>query len=314
PAAAASTRKRPTRTPGLTASNAGYLIAEGIRKKFSGADGWKTHVPLQYLTDKYCSFANHASTKELNDLFTVDNSAGALVSMPKELAFEPELSLTFDEWFQAWGRLLELIETYVPEEHAMWVTHFESILHRPNRAHNWALCLEYDSQIRRRVCTSSIDPSIFHLDVWNELEAEHIGKRAIATVRRELQGKSVGGRSDSDHGTRFQPYENSKQSFSNSNHSFRASGKLRCFVCGDDDPTHRSRSCKADRLVNGKELILVVGKPGAPRRDRSGQAYCFSFNGFAGCTRGNNCTSGKHWCSLCGTKNSIHSAQNCTTL
>ncbi|KAJ7501372.1 hypothetical protein B0H11DRAFT_2373528 [Mycena galericulata] len=42
-----STRKRPTRTLGLTASSSGALIPEAIRKKISGPDGWKTHVPFQ---------------------------------------------------------------------------------------------------------------------------------------------------------------------------------------------------------------------------------------------------------------------------
>ncbi|KAJ7769488.1 hypothetical protein B0H16DRAFT_1227418, partial [Mycena metata] len=176
---ATASRKRPSRVPGLTASNAGYLIPEAVRKRFSGPNGWTSHLPLHLLTDKFCSFNNQASAKELNDLFTMDGSSGTIMSVAKELPFEPELSLTFDEWFQAQGRFLELIETYVPEEHELWVVHFNRILHRPNRAKHWPLCLEYDSEIRRRSLTTGIDPSAFHLDVWNELESAHIGNRAI---------------------------------------------------------------------------------------------------------------------------------------
>lgn len=312
-----SSRKRPLRTPGLTASSAGYLIPEAIRKKFSGADGWKTHVPLQFLTDKFCSFTNHASSKELNDFFAVDASAGNVVSQEKDLALEPELHLSFDEWFQAWGRLLELIKTYVEEEHDMWLIHFERILHRPNRAQHWALCLEYDSQIRRRALVTSIDPAEFHSDVWNDLEAEHIAKRAIATMRREFQSSHFAGRGSAqataNSERHFHPY-NPKNPNSGASNSFRNSTKLRCFFCGEDDPNHKSRLCKADRLTNGKALILALQKPGVARKDRNGEAYCYTFNGYSGCARGSDCTNGKHWCSLCGAKNGLHSAQNCLSL
>ncbi|KAJ6526687.1 hypothetical protein B0H19DRAFT_1275541 [Mycena capillaripes] len=54
PRAHSASRKRPTVVRGLAASNTGHLIPEAIRKKFTGADGWKSHVPLQHLTDKYC--------------------------------------------------------------------------------------------------------------------------------------------------------------------------------------------------------------------------------------------------------------------
>ncbi|KAF7350046.1 hypothetical protein MVEN_01306300 [Mycena venus] len=245
----------------------------------------------------------------------VDGSSNSIVSIVKELPIDEELSLSFDKWFQAWGRLLELILAHLPEEHPLWITHFESILHRPNRSQNWAPCLEYDSQIRRRALTSDIDPAIFHLDIWNDLESVHIAKRTIAAVRRELNSNSTGraGHStdaDCDHsasGNRFQPYDNAKQS---SNTSFRPSGKFRCFVCGSDDSTHKSRSCNADQTVSGKPVIISAQKPNGPRRDRNGNAYCFSFNGHSGCTRGADCHQGKHWCSLCGAKNGLHSAQN----
>ncbi|KAJ7157722.1 hypothetical protein C8R43DRAFT_830636, partial [Mycena crocata] len=168
----------PTRIPGLTASNAGYLTPDAVRKKF--IDGWKMHVPLHLLTDTFCAFSTTASTKELNDFFTMDGSSGTIVTVAKELAYEPELHLSFDEWFQAWGRLLELILEYFPEELEAWELHYKSILNRPNRSKNWPLCLEYNSQIRRRTLHTQIDPAMFHLDIWNELESQHMGKRALA--------------------------------------------------------------------------------------------------------------------------------------
>ncbi|KAF7349137.1 Reverse transcriptase domain-containing protein [Mycena venus] len=280
PATASNSRKRPPRTPGLAASNAGYLIPEAIRKKFE--QGWKSIVPLHFLTDKFCAHSNLAAAKELNDIFLVDSSSGSM----------------------AWGRLLELIETYLPEEHEMWPTHFNSILHRPHRAQNWSLCLEYDSEVRRRALNSSIDPAVFHSDIWGHLESAHIAKRAYDLVRREAQNTGRPGRSNTDSdrsqgtgGGRYQPYD-SKCGNSDSNHSFRTNGKLRCFTCGTTEDYHKSRNCSADRLVNGKPTILVFAGPGVPRRDRDGIAYCYAFNGFAGCSRGPDCDRGKHWCSL----------------
>ncbi|KAJ6502854.1 hypothetical protein C8R47DRAFT_217404 [Mycena vitilis] len=309
-------RKRPARVPGLTTSSSAFLVPEAIRKKF--ADGWKTHVPLQFLTDKYCSFANKSSAKELNDLFTMDGSAGTIVSVAKELPVDGELHLSFDEWFQAYGRLLELTQTHAKDEHPMWVAHFNQIMYRPNRADNWALCLEYDSQIRRRAVDIGIDPSVFHDKLWADLQAEHIGKRAFAVARSEFQRQGKNSGSDRDQGPsngRFQPYDAAPRNNSDSTHSFRPlNGKSRCFVCGASDGSHPSRHCSADRLISGQPTILVAQPNGGPRRDRNSTPYCFSFNGNRGCAGGTNCTKGRHWCSICGSRSGIHTAQNCVSI
>lgn len=182
-----ASRKRPARVLGQTTSNTGSLVHEAIRRKFSGADGWTSHVPLNYLTDDYCSFHNHhTKTKQLDDTLIFDSSG--VVAKEKELAFEPELRLDFDEWTQAWGRLLELIETYVPAEYNLWLVHYERIAKAPNRSRRWELWLAYDSGIRRRALSSSIDPSVHDLDLWNELEAdfngEIAGRRALEVLRQ----------------------------------------------------------------------------------------------------------------------------------
>ncbi|KAJ7915001.1 hypothetical protein B0H13DRAFT_1711755 [Mycena leptocephala] len=302
---ASSGHKRPARRLGLVASNASYLVPEAIRKKF--ASGWNSHVPLQYLTDKFCGLNNGTTAKALNDLFTMDGSSGTVVSVAKELPFEGELTLTFDEWFQAWQRLLQLIQEFVPEEYQLWLFHYESILQRPMRAQQWPLCLAYDSRIRRLATVSPIDPSEFHLAIWNELETGYITNTAIQTLRADLGSQS--------------------QSHSNG-HSFRANGppasnpnhlpimspNARCFVCGNSDPRHSSRRCHSTVLVNGKDAILIVRKDGEPRRDSEGNSLCFAFNGRTGCTRGANCEQGKHWCSLCGQRNGAHTAQTCPKL
>jgi hypothetical protein len=320
---------------GLVASNASYLVPEAIRKKF--ASGWNSHVPLQYLTDKFCGLNNGTTAKALNDLFTMDGSSGTVVSVAKELPFEGELTLTFDEWFQAWQRLLQLIQEFVPEEYQLWLFHYESILQRPMRAQQWPLCLAYDSRIRRLATVSPIDPSEFHLAIWNELETGYITNTAIQTLRADLGVTPNSGKPYRNHQAdhRFHPYQSEgrgvwqSQSQSHSNgHSFRANGppasnpnhlpimspNARCFVCGNSDPRHSSRRCHSTVLVNGKDAILIVRKDGEPRRDSEGNSLCFAFNGRTGCTRGANCEQGKHWCSLCGQRNGAHTAQTCPKL
>ncbi|KAJ7724787.1 hypothetical protein B0H16DRAFT_1245203, partial [Mycena metata] len=302
--ASSTGRKRPARTPGLKASSAGFLVPDAIRKKFSGPRGWDSHVPLNFLTDKFCAFANTAAAKELNDIFLVDSTSGAVVSTARELSVDSELALSFDEWFQAWGRLLELIQTYVPEEHELWVVHFNSILHRPNRAQRWPLCLEYDSTVRRRALNTSLDPAVFQDEIWDELEPTHIAKRAVVILRNEHKKAS-------SNSGRYQPYKGAKQFTREGNDSFRPKQKFRCFVCASNEDFHKSRNCTADRLTNGKPTLLSP----KTRQDKNGNSYCFSFNGFSGCPGGGpDCQKGHHWCSICGDKSGRHSAQDCTSV
>lgn len=326
-------RKRPARELGLVASNASYIVPEAIRKKFVA--GWDSHVPLQYLTDKFCGINNGTATKALNDLWTMDGTSGSVVSVAKELPVDGELNLTLDEWFQAWKRLLSLIQDHIPAEYDLWLTHYESILHRPTRAQQWSLCLAYDSRIRRLATVSSIDPSQFHLVIWNGLETAFITNTAIQTLRSDLGLLPTQHRQNRTANTdaqaqRFHPHQTDNRSRSgfpsqSSNNSFRPpvptgpnpnrlaimGPNSRCFVCGNSDPGHSSRRCHSRVLVNGSDAIIIVRKAGEPRKDSDGNAFCFAFNGRAGCTRGANCEQGHHWCSLCGHRDGSHTAQSC---
>ncbi|KAJ7754014.1 hypothetical protein B0H16DRAFT_1833089, partial [Mycena metata] len=303
--------KRPAREIGLVASNASFLIPEAIRKKF--LSGWDSHVPLHFLTDKFCGLSNSVAAKALNDLFTMDGSSGTVVSVAKELPVEPELALTFDEWFQAWQRLLQLIEEYVANEFHLWLVHYESILHRPSRALQWSLCLAYDSRIRRLSLVTAIDPSQFHLAIWNELETQFITNTAVQTLRADLGLTASRGRSQftNNAGSSSHSFRTSAPTAPNPNRLAIMPPNSRCFVCGDSDPNHSSRRCHSRVLINGNEAILLVRKQGEPRKDAEGNSLCFAFNGRAGCTRGANCEQGKHWCSLCGLRDGTHTAQGC---
>ncbi|KAJ7064505.1 hypothetical protein C8F01DRAFT_1353864 [Mycena amicta] len=187
-ASTASTRKRPARIPGLTVSSARLLAPDAIRKRFSASGGWQTHVPLHVLTDKACLLAMQDSSGKLfNDMFVVDSSTGSTVAMSRDLPAGPELSLTYDEWDQAWRCLLDLIGEFLPDELDIWKTHHDNIAKRPNRSNLWPVYLEYDARIRRSALSSGVDPTYFQYELWNELEAAYYGKQAAEAAVRLTQ-------------------------------------------------------------------------------------------------------------------------------
>ena len=80
----------------MVGTNAAFLVPDNIRKKF--IDGWLTHVPLTYLTDKGCLFKNKATLNSANDVLTIDPLTGQVTTTSKTLSDNGELELTFDEW------------------------------------------------------------------------------------------------------------------------------------------------------------------------------------------------------------------------
>jgi hypothetical protein len=95
----------------------------------------------------------------MQDYITIDDTSGRFMSTAKPLPSDGELDLSFDEWHQAWQRLLDLIARYAPQEHQFWLIHYEFILNKENRAELWPLYLSYDTEIRKRSTFDSLDPS-----------------------------------------------------------------------------------------------------------------------------------------------------------
>jgi hypothetical protein len=108
----ASFNRRPARTLGLVGTNAAYLVPDNIRKKFM--EGWRSHVPLTYLTDRGCLLKNKSLLNAAQDILSYDPSTGQVITTSKALNDNGELELTFDEWHQVWRRLLDLIRSYLP--------------------------------------------------------------------------------------------------------------------------------------------------------------------------------------------------------
>ena len=68
----------------------------------------------------------------------------------------------------------------------MWETHYNFILNSENRAELWPLYLAYDAEIRKKAIYSSIDPSIFSIGVWNDLEVRYTAKKVLSLVQSDL--------------------------------------------------------------------------------------------------------------------------------
>jgi hypothetical protein len=308
--------KRPLRIAGQQATDAGLIVAEHISKKFK--DGWKIHVPLTFLTDKYCAFAKGDQILSQDSLFL--DECGQIFSNSKALSPRGELELTFDEWIQAWHRLLPLIKTHLPHEHDNWQAHYFSILNNSTRALRWPLWLAYDTEIRRR---SVSEASVHHLLIWNELETTYIAKKVkdevSRTSHRNVQAynsrpNSYQNRPDNGYSFRSQNFRepNGNNSFRTGSNQIIRRTTIKCIFCGDSSGSHLSRYCDHNTLVNGNPCHLYRNSPSESRRDKEGRNYCYAWNGHRGCTQQSNCSRGAHLCSLCGSQ--THNAQICSTI
>jgi hypothetical protein len=300
-------RKRPARTLGLVGTNAAFLVPDHIRKKFS--DGWTTHVPLTYLTDKGCLFKNKASIAASQEILSFDSSTGQVTTTAKPLADNGELDLTFDEWHQAWRRLLELINTYCPDEFPLWEKHYNTILNVENRAELWPVYLAYDAEIRKRSTHYPIDPSMFSVGIWNDLETRYTAKKVLAMVQSDLRHHPDRHSSQHANTSSFTPRNFSQNtSFRNQQPSSDNSKTGRCIFCGDHSKNHISRNCGVSCYANGSPCHLSKHGTSGGRQSSSGKRYCFAWNGPSGCNQVP-CTRGEHWCTLCGSP--AHNAQHC---
>jgi hypothetical protein len=150
-------------------------------------EGWITHVPLTYLTDKGCLLKNRSLLNASQDILSYDSTTCQVVTTSRALSDNGELDLTFDEWHQAWRRLLDLIKTFLPQEFLMWEVHYQFILNSENRSEMWPLYLAYDAEIRRRATQTSIDPSLFSIGIWNDLEARYTTKKVYSMIQADLK-------------------------------------------------------------------------------------------------------------------------------
>jgi len=61
------------------------------------------------------------------DSLAFKKATGIIHAVTKPLSGKGKDSLRFTDWFQAWKHLGKLIAEFLPEEHGMWITHFDRI-------------------------------------------------------------------------------------------------------------------------------------------------------------------------------------------
>ena len=177
-------RKCLAHIPGLVGTNTAFIAPDHIRKKF--INRWNVHISLTYLTDKGCLLKDRLTTSSSQDVLTIDNSSGHILTTSKPLSDDGELDLTFNKWHQAWRWLLDLIKSLIPEEFLLWEQHYLFILNNENHTELWPLYLAYDSEIHKRATQLPINPSKFSIGIWNDLEASgkvEMGPEQVAGSR-----------------------------------------------------------------------------------------------------------------------------------
>ena len=127
----------PQFTPYSTTTTSHIISFTPIPNKFR--NNWIIHIPLIYLTDK------HSDTRELD--------------------------MTFEEWHQAWRRLLPLIKEFLPDDYNAWNTHFLTIRDKETLTDCWCLWLVYDTEIHCQSVHEGIDIAVHHILVWNDLRS-----------------------------------------------------------------------------------------------------------------------------------------------
>ena len=158
------------------------MVPDTIWNKFR--NGWNVHIPLTYLTDKSCAYKKSATL--FRDSLSVDETSGQIITTSKALETTGELDMTFEEWHQAWRRLLPLIREFLPDDYDAWNSHFLTIRDKETLTDCWRLWLAYDTEIRRHSIQEGIDPAVHHISVWNDLEIRYMEDKISHRICSEL--------------------------------------------------------------------------------------------------------------------------------
>ena len=144
-----------------------------------------------------------ASTQSsLSDLLAVVD--GQVMTKSKSLSPVGELKMSFDEWYQAWQRLLKIINQHHPNEFDLWRTHFTSIMLKETCAEDWPLWLAYDTEVRRRSITTALNPSQFQKRLFDNLYIHYSSTKILMQVQATTNS---GPSSHSPSSSRHQPYQ-----------------------------------------------------------------------------------------------------------
>lgn len=275
-----------------------FVIPESIHKKMMRR--WQEHIPLTYLTDRYCSAGTENKGRSKD--FEV-NPSGVLVSTEQPLSDTNEEKLSFEDWHKAWQRFLSLIQRYIPKIYDPWRIHFERIRDAPDNQSRWQTWLEYDISLRKNSIHEGLDPAMFDRALWYRLDLDTARQTSLHQPSNRAQQSSSrfpAGASNSRQSERSSQQERQPRS-----HQTRWTSPARCLLCAGP---HYSRGCRSTTQTNGRPTIITSRDNGKTYADSDGNRYCFAYNGATGCVT-QSCPKGMHQCTLC--KGSEHGAQSC---
>lgn len=138
--------------------------------------GWKDHIPLISCTNAACLLAAKVTDEEDESLL-VDGTGRVKMIATKIPGTERELSMTGQDFMEAYPCLVRLIETFYPgpDRHALaraYETHFSNLARRPDFYTNIDIVVAYDVSICRHHLQSSFNPAAFQVAIWNDVWAK----------------------------------------------------------------------------------------------------------------------------------------------
>ncbi|CEL52977.1 hypothetical protein RSOLAG1IB_06045 [Rhizoctonia solani AG-1 IB] len=289
--------------PGFQASGIVLTIADSIVRIMR--NGWLTSFSIAMLRDDYCAAIVSRPRKGRTIAFGDEGEEVTFAATTE--SFDPTLPedcMSYEQWIQAWRRLLHLIRLYLHETQGeRWLIHHTFIDTRPNRAKQWKLWLRYDIAVRRASRSDTrIDPSAFQESIFHDLLPQYtidttLNATALANALPLTQGMSATQRP----GTRLTKSSSSATSRPTKGTSMGG----RCFRCGRD--MHTALSCSEPRQASGRDILIERGKGNTWYLH--GQPFCYKHNGAGGPCINTPCKNGPHACSLCGSDQ--HGAQSC---
>ena len=270
--------------------------------------GWQKHIPLHLLSHSRSRASSHLSPTPLGSLAVVEGGQIHVREAPLDSSGESSMSIA--EFFEAWPRFCNLIETHLLSPDKVDIAnafraHFKTLTSRTDFSSRFHLYLRYDIHIRQLFIqqSSQFSPAFFHRDLWNtivddartaEFQALRSSLNTSGSFRTFPKPSVLGSSSGTNIST--PPFLPKKPSFPASRDNAQKPGV--CFVCLD--PNHQSKRCP--RKENGFIVRDAEGKWKAP----GDVLLCFRWNGPSGCSFPNCRFS--HACTVCGTP--AHSAQS----
>ena len=204
---------------------------------------------------------------------------------------------------------------HLPWEHQFWLIHYEFILHKENWAELWPLYLSYNTEVRKCTTFDSLDPSQFHIGIWNDLEVWHISNKVLQSVKKDMNLRvyqSSSSNSKSHNNYPRTSFHNPSSFINNFCHWHNHSKGGKCIFCGDCSGAHLSRDCTASTCINRSPCFVQRHPPNNSRCNKKGHFFCFAWNGPNNCTNEKPCSKGERLCTLCGSPS--HNAQSCLSI